>query len=216
VRPPHLVLASASPRRFELLAVLGVVPEVRPAQVDESPSAGELAGELTVRLAVAKATAVAAPGELVVGADTEVVVDGAVLGKPADPGDGARMLGRLSGRRHEVVSGVAVVLDGRVVTAVERTGVRFRTLDEADLAWYAATGEGADKAGGYGIQGAASLFVAGIEGSYPNVVGLPVAAVDDLCRQLGWPLRTWSAATGTGAGGAPAGGVSPGGARRRR
>ena len=200
--PPRLVLASASPRRLDLLAAVGVVPEVRPAHVDESPGTGESGTALTERLALAKATAVAASGELVIGADTEVVVDGDVLGKPADPADGARMLARLSGRRHDVVSGVAVVLDGRSASAVVVTGVLFRCLDHADIDWYAGTGEGADKAGGYGIQGAASLFVEAIEGSYANVVGLPVAAVDALCRQLGWPLRTWST---PGAGGAAAG-----------
>ena len=195
--PPRLVLASASPRRLELLAALGVVPEVRPAHVDETPEPGEAPDALTIRLASTKVAAVARPGELVIGADTEVVVDGAVLGKPVDPADGARMLRLLSGRRHDVVTGVAVEADGRVVTALASTEVRFRPLDEADVAWYAATREGADKAGGYGIQGAASLFVESIVGSYANVVGLPVTTVDDLCGQLGWPLRTWSAAAGS-------------------
>lgn len=190
--PPSLVLASASPRRVELLAALGIIPVVRPADVDESPLDGEGPWRLAERLARAKASAVAAPGELVVGADTVVVVDGDALGKPADDEDLERMLRLLSGRQHEVVTAVAVVLDDRVVSAVESTLVRFRPLDDADVRWYRATGEGRDKAGGYGIQGAASVFVEGITGSYATVVGLPVVALDRLCRSLGWPLQAYA------------------------
>lgn len=195
---PRLVLASASPRRLELLAVLGVVPEVRPAGIDETPAPAEEAADLTVRLATAKARSVAGTGEVVIGADTEVVVDGEVLGKPIDEADGARMLRRLSGRSHQVVSGVAVLHEERCLTAAVATTVRFRRLDDDDIAWYSRTGEGADKAGGYGIQGAASVLVDGIDGSYPNVVGLPVATVDELCRRLGWPLRAWCDRLGDG------------------
>jgi septum formation protein len=186
---PRLVLASSSPRRLDLLAALGLRPEVRPAHVDETPGAGESGAGLAARLARAKVDAVAGPGELVVGADTVVVVDGEQLGKPVDAADGDRMLRRLAGREHEVLTGLAVRFDGRTSTTVVGTRVRFRPLDDADIAWYRATGEGRDKAGGYGIQGAAAVFVVSIEGSYPNVVGLPLAELDEQCRAMGWPLR---------------------------
>jgi septum formation protein len=187
-----LVLASASPRRVELLAAIGVAPEVRPAHLDETRRLDEAGTALVARLSEAKARAVARPGELVIGADTVVLVGDDVLGKPAPGSEAGVMLRRLAGRRHEVVTGISVVRDGRATSAVCRTTVQFRTIDAEDVAWYVATGEGADKAGGYGIQGAASVFVERIEGSYPNVVGLPVATVDELCRQHGWPLRTWA------------------------
>lgn len=190
---PRLVLASASPRRVELLAAVGVSPQVRPAAVDENPLAGELPAALASRLAAAKARAVARPGELVLGADTVVVAGGRALGKPADPDDGAAMLRLLSARPHDVITGVAVVLDGQLVHETSTTRVWFRELQRDEIDWYVSTGEGADKAGGYGIQGRASLFVTRIEGSYPNVVGLPVVTVDELCRRLGWPLRAFTA-----------------------
>lgn len=189
-----MVLASASPRRLELLAALGITPVLRPADVDETPGPQEHAAALAERLARSKAFAVAAPGELVVGADTVVVARGEVLGKPVDDDDVLRMLRLLSGTQHVVVTGVAVVMDHRVLSAVETTEVRFRRLDDDDIDWYRATGEWSDKAGGYGVQGAASVFVSGITGSYANVVGLPVSALDVLCRRVGWPLRTFSRA----------------------
>ena len=192
--PPPLVLASASPRRLELLGALGITPVVRPADIDETPGRQEPAAALVERLARSKALAVAAPGELVVGADTVVVAGGEVLGKPVDGDDVARMLRLLSGARHDVVTGVAVVLDDRALTAVEITEVRFRELDDGDIEWYRSMAQWSDKAGGYGIQGAASVFVSGITGSYANVVGLPVAALDALCRRMGWPLQTFSRA----------------------
>lgn len=193
---PPFVLASSSPRRVELLAAVGVQVVVRPPHVDETAAPGEAGAGLALRLARAKAAAVAGPDELVLGADTVVVVDGVELGKPHDDDDVEAMLRRLSGRRHDVVTGVAVLLEGREASAVVTTEVRFRDLTDEDLAWYRATGEGRDKAGGYGIQGAASVFVTSVAGSYANVVGLPVAAVDELCASLGWPLRAFTAAGG--------------------
>jgi septum formation protein len=121
----------------------------------------------------------------VLGADTEVVVDGLILGKPADDSEAARMLDRLSGRAHDVVTGVALIANGQVLTAIERTEVRFLPLTADEIAWYIRSGEPRDKAGAYAIQGLASRFVERIDGSYSNVVGLPVATVCGLLRRAG-------------------------------
>lgn len=187
-----LVLASASPRRRGLLDRMGLAHEVVPADIDETPRPGERPEALVARLAEAKATHVlrsspATAGDLVVlAADTVVVIDGAVLGKPADAADAAGMLGSLSGRTHEVLTGVAVARPGSVVVVVERTAVTFGALDEGEIEAYVATGEPLDKAGAYGIQGRGGNFVTRIEGSYDNVVGLPTRVVRDLLH----PLRT--------------------------
>jgi septum formation protein len=169
-----LVLASASPR----LADLGVSFTVRAAAVSESPLAGEAPETTVVRLARAKALCVVRDGEeaIVVGADTIVVVDGAAFGKPGDAGEARRMLERLSGRTHRVLTGVAVVRSprGRVVTDVAATHVRFRKLGSDEIGWMVDSGEAADKAGAYGIQGLGSLAVESIDGDYFNVVGLPL------------------------------------------
>lgn len=201
VSPPRLVLASASPRRVELLAGVGVEVDVRPGEIDESPQPGESAAAMVRRLAETKADAAAAElcgvGEpwIVLAGDTTVLADGEILGKPVDDTDARRMLGRLSGRSHHVVGGVAVIDHaGTRASAVEVTTVWFRPLSATDIAWYVDTGEAAGKAGGYGIQGAASLFVERIEGSYANVVGLPLVAVDRLLSDLGHPLRTYAGA----------------------
>jgi septum formation protein len=180
--PRPLVLASASPRRRELLALLDRPFEVVAVDVDETPRPGEAAEELVVRLAAdkARAGAAAAPGALAVGADTVVVVDGEVLGKPADPADAARMLRRLSGRTHLVVTGTAVADGGDVGSIVTTTEVTFAALAEADVERYVATGEPLDKAGAYGIQGLGGAFVTELRGSYHNVVGLPVAQLASL------------------------------------
>jgi septum formation protein len=191
VPPRGLVLASASPRRAELLALLGVTFEVQVADVDETPRPGEPAADLVERLAREKALAVAqnsAEGAVdVVGADTVVVLDGDVLGKPADPADAVTMLRRLQGRDHEVVTGVAVVRSrpaslevpgpssSDVVSFVETTEVRFAPMSDDEVEAYVATGEPLDKAGAYGIQGLGGRFVERIVGSYHNVVGLPLA-----------------------------------------
>lgn len=188
--PAPLVLASASPRRLDLLRQAGVEPAVEPADVDETPPPGASPESLAVGLARTKAQEVAArhAGEalVVLGADTVVVVDGRILGKPVDVADATRMLTELSGRAHRVLTGVALVdaRTGRTVDGLARTDVRMRHLDADEVAAYVATGEPLDKAGAYGIQGRAAVFIEGIDGDYTNVVGLPLPLVDVLLRQL--------------------------------
>jgi septum formation protein len=174
-----LILASASPRRAQLLTAAGIRFETRAADVDETPRPGELPGAYVQRLAREKAEAVArsAPGRLVLGADTTVVVDRRLLAKPSDAAGAREMLEQLAGRPHEVLTGVALAGVGDTAVAVASTTVWFAPMTSEDIAWYVETGEWHDKAGGYGIQGRISRFVARIEGSYTNVVGLPVALV---------------------------------------
>ncbi len=182
----RLVLASRSPRRVELLTRAGYRFEVEPADIDERRLEGEKPDEMVQRLARGKAAAVAPrhPGSIVLGADTVVVVDGAVLGKPDGDADAARMLRQLSGRAHHVLTGVALTAGRRRCEGVQETRVYFRALSPDDVAWYVASGESGDKAGAYSIQGRASRFVTRIEGSYTNVVGLPIELVDGLFREL--------------------------------
>jgi septum formation protein len=210
-----LILASQSGRRVELLRLLGVAFDVRPAHVDETPRPGEPPDELVRRLAVDKAMAAldAAPGQdvVVLAADTEVVVDDGVLGKPSDAADAARMLRLLSNRTHLVVTGVAVasrgpsaggeggeggevgggaaVLGPAVQVAVESvaTEVTMVELTDEEVAWYVATGEPLDKAGAYGLQGAGAAFVSSIRGSWDSVVGLPLVATRRLLTDAGVP-----------------------------
>lgn len=183
---PPLILASASPRRRELLSRLGLPFTVRPSDADETPLAGESPRALVLRLARVKARQVARPGELALGADTVVALAGRVLGKPADDTEAAEMLRQLSGREHEVWTGVALVAPGSGgEPARERAGacltkVTFRTLSAAEIAAYVASGEPHDKAGAYGIQGAAAAFVSGLDGEHSNVVGLPLPLVGEL------------------------------------
>ena len=187
VMPPTLILASASPRRRELLTQAGYHFQVQASAIPESRLPGEDAIRFAIRLAREKAEAVfaqlspaAAQEALVLGADTVVVCDGEVMGKPADDADATRMLGRLSGRTHHVVTGVAVVwgsAPARVEVAAELTQVTMRTLSTEEIAAYVASGEPMDKAGGYGIQGYAARFIPRIGGCYFNVVGLPLALV---------------------------------------
>jgi septum formation protein len=185
----RLILASASPRRADLLREAGIDVEVRPANVDEGVAPGETPETYVRRVAEAKGRAISeqAPGCHVLSADTSVVVDDQILGKPADQDDAARMLRLLSGRRHDVISAVCLMQDARpeVPTEVEVTVVEFAALSADEIGWYVASGESMDKAGGYGIQGFASRFVTRIEGSYSNVVGLPVAVVYRMCRKAG-------------------------------
>ncbi len=185
-RRDPLILASGSPRRAELLARAGYRFEVVPPDIDERRQAGEAPRDYVARLAAEKAAAVAPryPERLVLAADTTVVVDATVLGKPQDPDDAAGMLRRLSGRAHDVLTGVAVRRGDACVSAVEQTAVHLADLDEALIGWYVATGEPSDKAGAYGVQGIASRFVTRVEGSYSNVVGLPLALVDRLLARL--------------------------------
>jgi septum formation protein len=180
----RLILASASPRRAELLDAAGIDFDPMPAHVDETVQDGESPERYVRRLADAKACGILARshGRPVVAADTVVVVDGQILGKPVDANDARRMLRMLSGRQHEVVTAVSVSLGGPddvcpAASAVERTTVEFAALTDAEIAWYVESGEPMDKAGAYAIQGLASRFVTRIEGSYSNVVGLPVALV---------------------------------------
>jgi len=186
---PALVLASASPRRCDLLAQIGIVPQiVEAAEVDETPLRGELPRALALRLAEAKARAVAAHHveAAVLGADTVVACGRRVLPKPDDEAAARACLSLLSGRRHRVIGGVALVMpDGRILTRVVETAVTFKRLEAHDIAWYVASGEWQDKAGGYAIQGLAARFVKSISGSYPNVVGLPVFEVAQMLRGQG-------------------------------
>jgi septum formation protein len=200
----RLILASASPRRAELLRAAGFEFEVVAADVDESVRDGESPAAYVRRLAAEKSAAASAalkgcapsnrpkvaqdfaPADTVVlGADTAVVIESAILGKPRDDADAAAMIRQLSGRRHDVLTGISLRRNGFEVGRVEITVVEFMALSQADIDWYVASGEGRDKAGAYAIQGLASRFVRRIEGSYSNVVGLPVAAVVELLQRVG-------------------------------
>src|SRR5208282_3438700 len=174
-----LVLASASPRRQELLRNAGIAFEVHPADIAEDPLPGEVAKNCAERLAREKALVVARqrPHDVVLGADTVVVIDGQLLGKPSDAADAARMLRLLSGRKHQVITGVCLVVSGVPSLASETTVVTVNELTEQEIAHYVSTGEPMDKAGAYAIQGIASRWIPRIEGDYSNVVGLPVALV---------------------------------------
>jgi septum formation protein len=225
----RLILASASPRRAELLRAAGYAFDVHTVEIDESPKAGESPVEYVERLAQEKSARAlkellragpadhlrqsyggppkrSAKGEagphvrsrsdvasgfsrtvddrVVLGADTAVVIGGEILGKPHDVEDAARMLRLLSGRTHQVMTGVCLGAAERRVSHVEISGVTFAPLTEDQIAWYVSSGEGRDKAGGYAIQGLASRFIPRIEGSYSNVVGLPIAVLDDLIQRL--------------------------------
>jgi septum formation protein len=191
-------LASASPRRRELLEMLGVAHRLRPVTLDERALPGEPAGDHVVRLAAAKAAAAAhalrAEGieALALGADTTVSLDGAILGKPGDAAEALAMLRRLAGKTHEVLTACRVVRgdDGRAAAGVAVTRVRFAPWDEARARWYVATGEPMDKAGAYGIQGRGVLLSEAIEGSWSNVVGLPLELLPRLFREVGDDLFT--------------------------
>lgn len=188
-----LVLASASPRRREILETLGVRHEVVPSGASEAERADEAPAGLVRRLACDKALEVSRrmPGRFVLGADTIVTLDGAVLGKPADDEHARAMVGRLAGRWHEVMTGVALMKDGVLLEAESvTTRVHLIAMDEARIARYVATGEGRDKAGAYGVQGIASGLCDRIEGSYSNVVGLPAMETVALLERHG-ALRAW-------------------------
>jgi nucleoside triphosphate pyrophosphatase len=184
----RLVLASGSPRRRDLLALLGLPFEVLPADVDESPMPGELPIDLVRRLAIDKIEALDAidgPDLVVLAADTTVEVDGEILGKPIDADDARRMLRSLSARTHLVHTAVAVRRDGRTVHEVVTTSVTMATMSHEAIEWYLASGEPMDKAGAYAIQGVGGAFVAEIQGSASNVVGLPLATVVGLLELQG-------------------------------
>jgi septum formation protein len=188
----RLVLASTSPRRAELLRAAGYSFDVLPVDIDERVRAGETPRDYVRRLAAEKSAAAwdivrlkpDGMGTIVLGADTAVVVDDHILGKPRDEGEAASMLRQLSGRRHEVLTGVSLRARGGERGFIGATGVYMMELRDEDIAWYVASGEGRDKAGAYAIQGLASRFIPGIDGSYANVVGLPVADVSLLLSTL--------------------------------
>ena len=190
-----LLLASASPRRAELLRQLGVVFEQQPADIDERQLSGESAEDYVARLAWEKSAAVQQgdPEVVVLAADTCVVLDDQVLGKPEDEFDALAMLARLGGREHRVLTAVCVRQDQRVEEALSDTRVRFCTLTHEQCLAYIATGEPWDKAGAYGIQGVAGAFVDSLEGSYSGVVGLPLAETWELLRRVGVPTTLESA-----------------------
>ena len=182
-----LVLASASPRRQELLRRAGIAFEVQAAHIAENSLPGETAKACAERLARGKAVVVAhqRPHDIVLGADTVVVVDGELLGKPSDAADAARMLRLLSGREHQVITGVCLVVNGQPSVASETTLVSVSEITGQEIADYVASGEPMDKAGAYAIQGIASRWIPRIEGDYGNVVGLPVALVWQMLQQAG-------------------------------
>ncbi len=195
----NLVLASASPRRRELLTQAGFTFQVHPAHIPEDPLPSEDPIAYVVRLARQKAEAVfsditkpgasderaSAPPQVVLGADTTVTIDDLILAKPEDPADAARMLRLLSGRTHRVITGIAVVTATHTEVAAEVTGVRFLTLSDEEIAAYIATGEPMDKAGAYAIQGRAARWIPRITGDYFNVVGLPLALVTTMLEAIG-------------------------------
>jgi len=185
------VLASASPRRRELLNLIGVAHEVRPANIDESARPREAPRRHAERLAREKASAVATrdPDLITIGADTLVVVNRKVLGKPADTGEAARMLGLLSGRDHTVITAVAVSRGNKLRSAIEEVRVKFRRLRDDEIEAYIATGEPMDKAGAYGIQGFGATIVERIEGDYFAVMGLPLGRLVGLLRDVGVNYR---------------------------
>jgi septum formation protein len=188
-----IYLASASPRRQELLRQLGIAFEAIPSNLHEERAAGESPEQYVARVALDKARHVA--GQLrerglsahpVLGADTEVVLDGEILGKPKDRAHGLAMLKRLAGRTHEVLTGIAVLHQGREHAALSRSRVTFAPLDEAEIRRYWDTGEPADKAGGYAVQGKAAAFIARIEGSYSGIMGLPLHELAQVLKNAGY------------------------------
>ncbi|MCX8117054.1 MAG: Maf family protein [Desulfobacterota bacterium] len=186
---PRLILASASPRRFELLRQLGLDFEAVPSEVEEESLPGESPRDHVTRLAGAKALEVAKrfPEAWVIGADTIVFIDGLILGKPKGREEAIRMLRLLSGREHRVLSGLSVhhLLKGRSATEVVESSVRIKRLRPEEMEWYVDTGEPFDKAGGYGVQGIGAFMIEAVMGSYTNVVGLPLCELMEMLLGLG-------------------------------
>jgi septum formation protein len=187
----RVVLASASPRRRELLNLIGLTHEVVPADVDESTRAGELPAAYVERVARDKAHAIAARARdaLIIAADTTVVLGGDIIAKPADAADARRMIGRLAGTTHDVYTGIAIAYGGRTESAVERVAVTFRALTTGEIDAYVATGEPLDKAGAYGIQGFGATIVERIEGDYFSVMGLGLRRLVELMQRVGISYR---------------------------
>jgi len=184
---PPVILASQSPRRRDLLTLIGIAHTVRPADIDESGLPGERPLECVERLARTKARTIAAqaPGALIIGSDTVVVIDDTILNKPVDADDAVRMLRLLRGRTHIVHTAVCVILDGAEAAGVETVSVTFRHLTDAELSAYVATGEPMDKAGSYGIQGYGATIVERIDGDFFAVMGLPIVRLTRLLAQVG-------------------------------
>jgi septum formation protein len=176
---PKLILASGSPRRSEILSAVGWEFEKDVPEIDEAILNGESPEEYVIRLARSKAAAVAErhPGRMVLGADTTVVIDGEIIGKPADMADAERMIRMLSGNWHDVLTGIAVAVNGRTVDDIQRTRVKFASMNDDEIRFLVEKGDPLDKAGAYAVQAQAALFIEGIEGDYWNVVGLPVRLV---------------------------------------
>ncbi len=184
----RLILGSGSPRRRELLAQIGVVPdEIRPADIDETPHKNELPRPYAARLAVEKARAIES-GDLILSADTVVAVGRRILGKPKDAAQAAQFLMLLSGRRHRVITGVALRLGDKVWSKQVETVVKFKRLSDVELSAYLRSNEWQGKAGGYAIQGIGGAFIPSINGSYTNVVGLPLTEVTNMLIGAGYPV----------------------------
>jgi septum formation protein len=186
----RLILGSGSPRRKELLAGLGIVPDlILPPDIDEDPRKGELPRPYCLRLAAEKAQAVpAGPDDVVLCADTTVALGRRILGKPADAGEAAAFLTALGGRRHQVITGVAVRRGERVLVRESVSLVKMKRLSDAELNAYLTSGEWQGKAGGYGIQGLAGALIPWISGSYTGIMGLPVAETAALLTAVGYPV----------------------------
>ena len=198
----RLILASASPRRAELLTGIGLDFAVQPAHIDETPMAGESPKAYVERLAREKALAIShgQPDDLVIGSDTSVVLGGEIMGKPVDQADAQHMLACLSGRSHQVMTAVALACGDACQSVVSVTDVTFRELAAEEIRAYVATGEPMDKAGGYGIQGLGAIFVSGLNGSYSAVVGLPLQETAALLAGAGQPVwQSWSNENNKGA-----------------
>jgi septum formation protein len=185
---PPVVLASTSPRREELLKLLQIEFEVQSSQVAEIAEANEAPRDMAVRLALAKAGAVhkLRPEAIIIGADTVVVCDGQVLGKPTSPEHARRILKQLSGRSHEVLTGLCVIHGNTRKVNSSHTVVEFSSLTSQEIDWYVSTGEPLDKAGAYGIQGFGARFVSRVNGCYSNVVGLPLSLLYQMLKQVGY------------------------------
>ncbi len=181
-----LVLASASPRRAELLSHLGVAFAIDPPDVDETALPGETPEAYVERVARKKAAARVGPGRIVIAADTVVVLDGQLLGKPADTAEATSMLSRLSGRHHHVLTCAVVATPAQEIVHTDRAEVTFAVLTAEEIEWYVATGDPLDKAGAYGIQGAAGVFVTELRGNLQTVIGLPLRQVVGALRELGF------------------------------
>lgn len=192
LRPMRLILASSSPRRRDILDGFDLAFDIVTPDVEEIMEHGESAGAFVERMAVAKASSAATHDHVVLAADTVVVLDGEVLGKPVDSHHAQAMLARIAGRTHDVLTGVAVVLDDQHVSTVVRSTVTMAPMSERDIAWYVGTGEPLDKAGSYALQGIGMAFVEGVHGSVTNVIGLPAAETRRLFAALGLDLLSFT------------------------